>query len=142
MKDARTPVIVSVVTVLSNAILNVLLFKVMGLRGLPLGTTIAATINAGLLLWLLSKRIGGLDGGHVVKVFLKIVVASAAMGAAAYFTEAELHRLLPAVSTLDKLVRVAGGIGAGVITLVVAAHFMHIEEFRQATDRVLKKVRG
>lgn len=142
LKDARTPVIVSVVTVLSNALLNVVLFKIMGLRGLPLGTAIAATINASLLFFLLSRRIGGLDGGHIARVSLKILLASAVMGAAAYFAEGELHKLLPAISTFAKLIRVIGGIGAGLATLVVAAHFLHIEEFRQATDRVLKKVRG
>jgi putative peptidoglycan lipid II flippase len=142
LKDARTPVIVSVATVLTNALLSLALYKVIGLRGLPLATTISATLNAGLLFWLLSRRIGGLDEGHIGFVFLKLLIASTAMGAAAYFAEAELHKLLPAVSTFDKLVRVVGGIGAGLVTLVVAAHVMHIEEFRQATDRVLKKVRG
>ena len=141
-KDARTPVIVSVVTVLANALLNVVLFKTMGLKGLPLGTAIAATLNAGLLFWLLSRRIGGLDGGHIANVFFKISLASAVMGAAAYFAEAQLHAWLSGDALLHKILRVAGGIGAGLVTLVIAAHFLHIEEFRQATDRVIKKVRG
>ena len=142
LKDARTPVIVSVVTVLSNAILSLALYPMLGVRGLALSTAIAATVNAGLLFWLLARRIEGLDGAHIVKVFLRVLIASLAMGAAAYFAEAGLHRLFPAVSVVAKLVRVVGGIGAGLITLVVAAHFLHIEEFRQATDRVLKRVRS
>ncbi|TAK19299.1 MAG: murein biosynthesis integral membrane protein MurJ, partial [Acidobacteria bacterium] len=142
LKDARTPVLVSVATVLSNALLSVALYKVMGLRGLPLGTAIAATINAGLLFWLLSRRIGGLDTAHIVRVSLKLVVASAAMGAAAYYTEAALHSAFGAPALIPKLMRVGGGIGAGLTALVIAAHVLHIEEFRQATDRVLKKLRG
>lgn len=142
LKDARTPVIISVVTVLSNAILSYALYTVMGLRGLPLGTAIAATINAGLLFWLLSRRIGGLDSGHIARVFLKIAAASAVMGLASYFTEAQLHTWFPAATLLPQLIRVTGGIAAGLGVLMVAAHFLHIEEFRQATDRVLKKVRG
>jgi putative peptidoglycan lipid II flippase len=142
LKDARTPVIVSVVTVLSNALLSLALYKLIGLKGLPLATAIAATVNAGLLFVLLTRRIGDLDSVHIARVFGKLVVASAAMGAAAYFAEAELHTLLPAASTFAKLIRVMGGIGAGLVTLVVAAHLLHIDEFRQATDRVLKKVRG
>lgn len=142
LKDARTPVIISVVTVLSNAILSYALYTVMGLRGLPLGTAIAATINAALLFWLLSRRIGGLDSKHIARVSLKIAAASAVMGLASYFTEAQLHSWFPAATLLAKLIRVTGGIAAGLGVLVVAAHFLHIEEFRQATDRVLKKVRG
>lgn len=142
LKDARTPVIVSVVTVLANAVLNLALYDVMGIRGLAFGTAIAATLNAGLLFWLLSGRIGGLDGGHIVRVFLKIAAASAVMGLASYFTEAQLHAWFPAATLLPKLIRVTGGIAAGLGVLIVAAHFLHIDEFRQATDRVLKKVRG
>ena len=142
LKDARTPVIASVVTVLSNAILSLALYRVLGIRGLALATAIAATVNAGLLFWLLSRRIGGLDAKHIAAVTLKIVIASAAMGAASYFAEAQLRAWWPGTAVIAKLLRVGGGIGAGVITLVIAAHFLHIEEFRQATDRVLKRVRG
>ena len=142
LKDARTPVIVSVLTVLSNAGLSVVLYRAMGLPGLPLATAVAATLNAGLLFVLLSRRLGGLEEGHIGFVFLKLLVASAAMGAAAYFAEAALHSLFTSPTLLPKLIRVVGGIAAGLATLVVAAHLLHIEEFRQATDRVLKKVRG
>ncbi len=142
LNDARTPVIASVVTVLANAVLSVALYGVLGIRGLALATAIAATVNAGLLFWLLARRIGGLDAGHIAIVFLKMLVASALMGLAAYFAEAQLHALFPGPALVGKTIRVAGGIGAGLVTLVIAAHWLHIEEFRQATDRVLKKVRG
>lgn len=142
LKDARTPVIVSVLTVLANAALSVALYPVLGIRGLAFGTAIAATINAGLLFWLLSRRIGGLDVKQVGVVLVKMLIASAVMGAAAYLAEAQLHAWMPEAAFIGRVIRVAGGIGAGLVTLVVAAHFLHIKEFRQATDRVLKKVRG
>lgn len=142
LKDARTPVIVSVATVLSNAVLSVALYPVLGIRGLAFATAISATINAGLLFWLFSRRIGGLDSAHIAVVFVKMLVASSIMGVAAYFTEAQLHAWLPETSIPNMIIRVAGGIGAGLITLVIAAHLLRIQEFRQATDRVLKKVRG
>jgi putative peptidoglycan lipid II flippase len=141
LKDARTPVVVSVVTVLANAILNVVFYKAIGLRGLPLGTSIAATINAGLLFVLLSRRIGSLDSAHILGVFARLLIASGLMGAAAYGADAGLHHLLPHVSFVTKLIRVGGGITAGVATLIVAAHLLHIDEFRQATDRVIKRLR-
>jgi peptidoglycan biosynthesis protein MviN/MurJ (putative lipid II flippase) len=91
---------------------------------------------------LLSRRIGGLDSRHVLAVFLKMLMASAVMGLAAYFAEAQLRELFPGPALIGKIIRVAGGITAGLVTLVIAAHVLHIKEFRQATDRVLKKVRG
>ena len=51
----RTPVVVSVITVLVNAALNIALVRVMGYRGLALGTSIAALFNATLLFVLLRR---------------------------------------------------------------------------------------
>ena len=62
LRDSRTPVIVSVISVGANLALNLALVRVLGFRGLALGTAIAAIFNAGVLLWLLRSRLGGLDG--------------------------------------------------------------------------------
>jgi putative peptidoglycan lipid II flippase len=139
LRDARTPVITSVTTIAVNLALNLWLHRVMGFQGLALGTSIAANVNAVLLLWLLSRRLGGIDGGRVLRLFVKIAVASAIMGAAAYDREAWLHGALPARTILARLVRVAGGIGAGLGTLALAAWALRIEEFRTAMRRVLRR---
>jgi putative peptidoglycan lipid II flippase len=139
LRDARTPVIVSVVTIVTNIGLNLWLNHLMGFRGLALGTAIAANVNAGLLLYLLARRLEGLDGGRIGRTLLQIVLASAAMGVAAYYAEAELHHLLPAARLVPRLVRVGGGIGAGLGTLVLAAWLLRIEEFQQAMGRLLKR---
>jgi putative peptidoglycan lipid II flippase len=141
LRDARTPVIVSVVTILSNIGLNIWLNNVMGFRGLALGTAIAANVNAGLLLWLLSKRLGGIDGARVTGALIKVVVASAAMGITAYFAQAGLHHLLPEPRLMPRLLRVTGAIGAGLGTLALAAWVLHIEEFHQAMSRVFRRLR-
>ena len=146
LQDARTPVAVSVITILSNVGLNVWLDHVMGFRGLAFGTAIAANINAGLLLALLGRRIGGLDGRRVLVSLIKITVASAAMGLAAFYGEAFLHAHLPArqlgLALLPRLIRVLGGIGMGLATLAVAAWLLRIEEFSQAMGRVLRRSKG
>ena len=53
---SRTPVTISIITVLVNAGLNVMLVRVLGFRGLALGTSIAALFNAVTLLTLLRRR--------------------------------------------------------------------------------------
>ena len=61
---SRTPVTISVMTVLVNAGLNVMLVRVLGFRGLALGTSIAALFNAATLLTLLRRELHGIhDGG-------------------------------------------------------------------------------
>ncbi len=58
----------SLITIGSNLLLNLWLNSILGFRGLALGTAIAANINAGLLLILLGRRIGGVDGSRIVLV--------------------------------------------------------------------------
>ena len=141
LKDARTPVVVGVVSVLTNLVLNITLNSVLGFRGLALGTAIAANVNAILLLVLLSRKIGGIDGARVWRSLVKISIASAVMGVAAYYADAELHAVLPGslmgYPLLSRLMRVLGAIGAGIGTLALAAWALHIEEFRQAMRRLL-----
>ena len=55
----------SVATVLANALLNIALVRVMGYRGLALGTSIAALFNAALLMFFLRRRLDGIEGGRV-----------------------------------------------------------------------------
>jgi putative peptidoglycan lipid II flippase len=139
--DARTPMMVSLITIGSNLVLNLALNAVMGFRGLALGTAIAATINGGLLLYLLGRRIGGVDAGRVGWSFLKITLASLVMGAAAIGLEAGLRHLLPGHSVWIQTLRVGGAIAGAMGALALSAWALHIDEFHQAVDRVLSRVR-
>ena len=56
MRDSRTPVTISVLSVGLNLVLNLILVQVLGFRGLALGTAIAAVLNAVVLLWLLRRQ--------------------------------------------------------------------------------------
>jgi putative peptidoglycan lipid II flippase len=149
LRDARTPVTVSVISIVINLVLNIWLFGLMGFRGLALGTAIAATVNALLLLALLSRRIDGIDGARVLTAFLKICAASAIMGAAVWVVDGWLAARLPETLLLDgtpgiaaaRAARVFGAIAAGLGVLAIAAHLMQIEEFRTAMARVLRRLR-
>jgi len=141
LRDARTPVIVSVVAIATNVALNLWLHALLGYRGLALGTALSATANAGLLLFLLSRRLEGLDGARVLQSLGKIVAASAIMGVAAYFTESWLHDQFGARTTVAHAIRVFGGIAAGLATLAAAAWALRIDEFSQAMQRVIGRLR-
>jgi putative peptidoglycan lipid II flippase len=150
LNDARTPVMVSVLSIFTNLGLNLLLVQVLGFRGLALGTSIAAGINAGLLLWLLARRIDGVDGRRIGIALAKIAVASFAMGVAAYYAELWLRGVLPDAAamptTLGRLgvrsARVFGGIGVGLAVLALASQLLRIDEFQQAVGRLLRRLRA
>jgi putative peptidoglycan lipid II flippase len=138
--NSRTPVLVSIASVAVNLVLNIILFQVLGFRGLAVGTAIAALFNATALLWLLRARLGGIDGRQVAVAFVKIAVAAAAMGAVAALAWPRLMDLLPGSGEMMRAMRVAIAIGAALIALVVSARLLRIEEFTQASGRVLRRL--
>jgi len=145
LRDARTPMLVSVVTIAVNLGLNLWLNAVMGFRGLALGSAIAANVNAGLLLWLLSRRIGGVDARRVSVSLVKILIASLVMALAVWWIDARLAGWLPSEllggTLAPRIVRVGASIGTGVAVLAIAAAALRIQEFRQAVARVTGRVR-
>jgi putative peptidoglycan lipid II flippase len=137
LQDSRTPVVVSLITIGSNLVLNLWLNSIMGFRGLALGTAIAANINAGLLLILLGRRIGGVDGRRIGWSFAKILIASAVMGAAGYFSHEWLRDALAGDGVMTRIVRVGAAIGVSLATLALSAWVLRIQEFRAAITRVV-----
>ena len=145
LKDSRTPMMVSITTVILNLGLNIELVQVMSFRGLALGTAISAICNAAILLWVLRGRLGGLDGGRVGLAMSKIAVASALMGLAAWGTDWTIATGLPSHVLPVLALRVGASIGVGVVVLDIAARAIHIEEFMEARATVvsrLKRLRG
>ena len=139
LDESRTPVTISMVSVLVNAALNVALVRVMGYRGLALGTSIAAMVNAGALLFLLRRRLGGIEERRVLVSLAKIAAASMLMGAAAALVDLELRRVFPGDALGAQAVRLAAAIGAALGVLAAAAHLLHVHEFRQGVRLVMSR---
>jgi putative peptidoglycan lipid II flippase len=141
LRDARTPVVVSMITVGANVSLNLWLVRVMGYGGLALGTAIASLLNAGLLMILLSRRVGGVDGSRVFGAFFKIALASVVMGAVAYWTEIRLSSITGDGSDIARAIPVAGAIAAGVLALAITAKILRLAEFEDAMAAILRRLR-
>ena len=140
MGDSRTPATVSVLSIGINLALNIMLVRDMGYRGLALGTAIAAIFNASVLLYLLSRRLDGLDGRRIAVSLGKILVASVLMGAAWYFAAQWLADLLPGKDWYWRAVRVSTAIGAGVLVLMGSARLLAIAEFNDALASVTRRL--
>jgi len=92
MRDSRTPVVVAIGVMILNVICSALLVGPYGVNGLAASNSIASLTEAGVLFWLLHRRIGPVDaGGDLIgSCILRVGIASLAMGAAALL----VHRLL------------------------------------------------
>jgi putative peptidoglycan lipid II flippase len=139
MGDSRTPATVSVASIGLNLVLNIGLVQIMGYRGLALGTAIAAVFNASSLLYLLGRRLDGLDRRRITVAFSKILVASLLMGATAYVAAQWLADALPSQEWYWRAVRVSGAIGAGVLVLMGSARLLAIAEFNDALSQVTRR---
>jgi putative peptidoglycan lipid II flippase len=140
LKDSRTPVIVSVASIAINIVLNLTLVRVMSYPGLALGTGLAALFNAGMLFWLLRRRLDGLDDARVMLSLAKILAASAVMAVAAWGTEHLLSQAWPATHAIARLVRVGLSVGVGLATLAIAARLLRLHEFETAFGRVMARL--
>jgi putative peptidoglycan lipid II flippase len=132
---------VSIATVVVNASLNIALVRVLGFRGLALGTSIAALFNAAVLLTLLRRHLGGLQEGRLASLFARVVVASAVMGAAASVADGALESVLPGDGVVTQIVRLASTIGVALAVLAGASWLLRIREFTESVSLVTKRLR-
>ena len=138
--QSRTPVAVSVATVLLNAALNLWLVQVMGYRGLALGTSVAALFNATLLMYLLNRQLDGIEVPRVAGAMVRIVIASALMGGAAIAADSAASTWLPGNGLVVQIVRLTATIGAALGVLSAAAYVLRIKEFHDGVALVTRKL--
>jgi putative peptidoglycan lipid II flippase len=136
--NSRIPVMASAASVLVNISLNLMLVRLFGHRGLALGTAIAALCNAAILLWLLRKRLGGIEDRRLLTALSKIAVASLVMASAAYEAERWLHVPFAGDAVIVQAVRVFGAIIAGLIVLGVCAQLLRVREFTESLRTVVR----
>jgi putative peptidoglycan lipid II flippase len=139
--ESRTPVTISFVTVLANAGLNFALVQVMGYRGLALGTSIAALLNAGLLLFMLRRRLDGIEGGAIAGALARIAAATALMGLTTVGTDSLLATYVPGDGLAPQVLRLGGTIGVSVAVLAVAAHVLRVPQFAEGVALITRRLR-
>jgi len=142
LQDTRTTFLLNLVAVGVNVVANLLLFTLLPERwkipGLALGHVAHYTVGSALLLYFLSKRIGGLDGARIVRAVGRMLVAGAVMFVAtALVGRAVALALDPGF--LRDLVTVAAGVAAGVATYLAAARLLRVEELSLLLDVVRRR---
>ena len=137
LQRSRIPVMVSAASVVVNVGLNLSLVRVMGYRGLALGTSITALINASVQLWLLRREINGLEGARIASSTSRTVAAAAIMGAVTWGTHIGLLHAVPGGSFVLQASRLFVTIMLSLATLVAAAQLLRIPEFGEARDLII-----
>jgi putative peptidoglycan lipid II flippase len=141
LRQSRVPVIVSVLTIAANIMINVALVRVLGFRGLALGTSIAMMANGGALLVLLRSHLDGLEEARLAATLVKTIAASVVMAAASFGVERALSTLMPGQGFGTQAVRLGAAIAAGLVLLGASAKILRIREFDEALAGMTARLR-
>ncbi len=133
LNDARTPMLVSLASILVNLAAASTMVKLAGLGhlGLALSTSAVALFGSAALFLLLRKRIHGIHGRALGASVAKIVCASAAMGCACYFSSRGVAHWLGA-RKLAQLADVAISIPLGALVYYGVCRTLRVAELEAA----------
>ena len=138
LHDARTPMIVSLLSILVNYGVAATMLEAIGLghAGLALSTSAVAIFGCVALFLILRKRIGGIHGRELFSSIWRVLLASFLMGAVVW---ASSHFMLLRFGqrTLSFLANLAVSIPLGLAVLYAAARALRIPELDLATRTVL-----
>jgi putative peptidoglycan lipid II flippase len=141
LHESRKPVMVSAASVLVNAALNIMFVRRFGYLGLAVGTSLTALLNASVLLHMLRRRLGGIEGTRLLGVFGRTLAASVVMGAAAFALDEWLIQVLPGRSLLMELVRVGTAISGSLVVLLAASWLVGLHEIKDVLRALTARVR-
>ena len=127
MQRPWLPLYVGIVNLVLNALLDWVLYKPLGARGIVLSTSIVSAFNFVALLVLMRRQIDSVDGRRILVSLGKILTCSAALAAVSWGLWHGLRSF--ADSGLVPLILVVGAVfGAGGLVYLGAAKLLRVEE--------------
>ncbi|MBI2427161.1 MAG: murein biosynthesis integral membrane protein MurJ [Candidatus Kerfeldbacteria bacterium] len=120
-EDTKTPVVISVVTVIINVLLAIFLSKWYGVDGLAWAFTISSLLNMFLLLIVLRNRIGSLDDSVIVSSVFRVVIASMALGVAVQSMKYIIAPHVDMHTGVGVLLQASGSAAVGILFYVAFA---------------------
>jgi putative peptidoglycan lipid II flippase len=142
LRQSRLPVIISVCTIAVNVLVSIGLVRLIGFRGLALGTSLAALANGGLLLLMLRRRLRGIHGAALTVSLFKVTTASGIMALAALGIEHGATAVVAGHGVGVQLFQLGLAIGGGLATLAICAKLLKIREFDDAMALVRMRLQG
>jgi putative peptidoglycan lipid II flippase len=127
--DTRTPVLAAVLAVGVNVSASLVLMQTgLSFRGLALASSIAAVVEAGVLLRLTSVRMPGLTIGRLTTPTLRILAASLVMGLSVAWLAGQLGPLLEPYGTLGEALLLGVCVSSGAALYAIVSLAFHSDE--------------
>ena len=132
--------LIGVVSLFINVLLMKLLISPLAQGGLALAMSVSAIVNMLLLLYLLRRRIGSIDGGRILNSFLKITLASLVMGVMVYFVSG-ITTALVYPGKIGSLITLLVGTAVGAAVFGSAAFLLHMPELEFLTQTLRRRTK-
>jgi putative peptidoglycan lipid II flippase len=139
MQDTRTPMIINCFVVAVNMGANLLFFRLMGVKGLALGFSVAYVFSMLIDGTVLRLRLGPLGGRRMAATAAKAVAASAAMAAVVYACRYLVVQVLPLAGLAEELLEVFLPIAGGLTAFFAVARVLRMEELEALRDMLARQ---
>ena len=141
LNDSRTPMLISLFSILTNFFMNWMLVDVMRERGLALSTSVNALLNCSALYFIMRRRLKGIDDRKTAFALGKILFASAVMAAVCWVASSTISRFA-GESFTARLLNVTASVTLGAGTFYLCALLLGIEELTAATNAITRRFRN
>lgn len=142
MQDTKTPFLINCATIALNIAVNILLFPILGVRGLAAGHAFSYVFGLALQLRALRRRVGNLDGARIGRSIARITAAAVGMGLAVAAVVWVAERSVDELTGTALLVAVAIAVLVGIGTYLGLARVLRVEELHLARGIVARRVGG
>ena len=144
LDDARTPMLVSLSTVVANIIVNYLFVMVLGFGhvGLAASTAIMATLNIVVLVVILERRRPTLDRRRLGGQLGRIVAASALMGLTTWYGYQWMQEQGFDIGKLNAGIQVAVLVPAAMAIYAVSARLLGVAVLDDAYQMIRRRLSG
>jgi putative peptidoglycan lipid II flippase len=133
LNDARTPMLISIGSIVVNFVMNSLLVGPFGHVGLAFSTSTVALVNFLLLAVFMRRRLGRLGGRRLATTVLRVAAASCAMAAGAWFAS-ELLSWLPLRGFGLHLLQVIAALALAAVIFYAGCRLLGVEELDDAVN--------
>jgi putative peptidoglycan lipid II flippase len=142
LDDARTPMMVSLVSMIVNFTMNWVLVGVLQERGLALSTSVSALLNFALLYFIMRRRIGDIEDSKTAATVARILAAAAVMAVVCWIVSHGITLIFGASSSgfAAKGLNVALSVAAGFGVFYLATLLLGINELKAAITNIAGRV--
>lgn len=144
--DTKTPLYSGAISILANSLFCYIFFNYtqIGAKGMALAYSISSIINSIILIYALNKKMDGIYLNELAKYFIKIFTASLLMGLILFKVNNIIAFDFTQTFTLRKktfeLIYLFLEIASGTLIYFIAIYFMKIEEAKDITNAIRKKL--